>query len=143
MPLNDTDLAVIAAEVITQTDKQATEYLKEQGYKMSERTYKRKKKAIHEKDTERLYELAKSGKENQMNRIDEFNTIKNELWKICRDSKDENVKLRALRQIRDISPFISAAEAAVPYIIKEVIKNFGKDHEDQIPSLSTLDGTGT
>ena len=143
MPLNDTELAVIAAEIMTTTNKEATEYLSQNGHKMSVRTYKRHKKNIHEEDTKRLYDLAKSGKENQMKLIDEFKTIKSELWKMYRNSEDEDIQLRALRQIRDIEPFITASEAAIPYIIKEEIQNFGKDHEDQTPNLSTLDGTET
>lgn len=126
MPLSVVESAVLAAEIMYPTDKQATVYLNKEGHKMVVRTYQRKKKAIHDKDTERLYEMAKSGKENQMKRIDEFKLIKSEQWKIYRNATDDNVKLRALRQIRDIEPYISASEAAIPYIIRDVIENFGK-----------------
>ena len=40
-----------------------------------------------------------------------------------------------------VFPKVTAAQAAVPYIIKEAIQNSGKDHEDQVPSLSILDET--
>ncbi len=78
-----------------------------------------------------------------MQRIDELETIRRKLWEVFRSTEDENVKLRALKQLTDIQPYISAYDESTAGVIEEVIKNFGKDHEDQTPSLSTLDGTGT
>ena len=111
---------------MTATDKAAVEWLKTQKRKMDIRTYRTKKKNIHDNDTQNLYDLAKAGKENQMQRINVFKVIKNQTWDIIRKSTEDDIKLRALKQARDIEPYIAAAEAAIPYIIKEVIQNFGK-----------------
>ncbi len=120
-------MAVIHAEIMTSTDMEATEYLKDNKIKMALRTYREHKKKIHVDDTLRLYELAKAGKENQMGIIREYKTIKDQFWKMYRKETDPNIRLRALRQVREILPFITAAEAAVPFVIKEVIQNFGKE----------------
>lgn len=120
-------MAVIHAEIMTSTDQEATDYLKDSHIKMALRTYREHKKKIHADDTLRLYELAKAGKENQMGIIREYKTIKAQFWKMYRKETDPNVRLRALRQVREVLPFITAAEAAVPFVIKEVIQNFGKD----------------
>lgn len=115
------------AEIMTSTDQEATDYLKDSNIKMALRTYREHKKKIHADDTLRLYELAKAGKENQMGIIREYKTIKAQFWKMYRKETDPNVRLRALRQVREVIPFITAAEAAIPFIIKEVIQNFGKE----------------
>lgn len=141
MPLNETEKAVIITKVKGLSEKEALQDLEEKGFKMSRQTYYRILRRISAKTRKRLYEIVKNQKECQMQLIDEFNTIKKEQWKIYLNSNDENIKLRALRDLRDILPFITAAEAVVPYIIKEAIQNFGKDHEDQTHSSSTLDGT--
>ena len=125
-PLTSNELLILEAEIVTDTIGEAVEYINKYGYKIKKRAYSTQKKKIHENDTQRLYDLAKAGKESQMQRIDEFKIIKKKQWEIFRNSPDDNIKLRALKQIKEIEPFISAAEAAVPHIIKEVIQNFGK-----------------
>ena len=63
-------MAVMHAEIMTSTDQEATDYLKDNKIKMALRTYREHKKKIHADDTLRLYELAKAGKENQLGIIE-------------------------------------------------------------------------
>lgn len=114
------------AGIMCKHNKDAVTWLSENGHKMSLRNYQRYQQRIKEKAPKRLFELAKAAKEDQMELIDEFNVIKDELWIIYKDSTDDTIKIRTLRQIVEIIPFITSARAAIPYIIKEVIENFGK-----------------
>lgn len=127
--LNDRQQLILRAEIMTKTNNEARAYLKEQGCTISDKTYRRQKLIIHGKDAERMFYLAKNAKERQMQIIDEFKLVKDEYWLIYRTSKNESIRIRTLKQIVEINPYITAAEAAIPYIIKEVIQNFGRSSE--------------
>ncbi len=131
--LNDRQQLVLRAEIMTKTNNEARDWLKENGCKISDKTYRRQKLLIHGKDAERMYYLAKNAKERQMQIIDEFKLVKDEYWLIYRTSRNESIRIRTLKQIVEINPYITAAEAAIPYIIKEVIANFGKSGSSEKP----------
>lgn len=114
---------------MTKTNNEARDWLKENDCKISDKTYRRQKLIIHGKDAERMFYLAKNAKERQMQIIDEFKLVKDEYWLIYRTTKNESIRIRTLKQIVEINPYITAAEAAIPYIIKEVIQNFGRSSE--------------
>ena len=143
MPLNDTELLVVATKVMRLSEKEALAYMEEHYHKISREKYYRILGRVSSETRKRLFEICKNFKERHMQRIDELETIRRKLWEVFRSTEDENVKLRALKQLTDIQPYISAYDESTAGVIEEVIKNFGKDHEDQTPSLSTLDGTGT
>ena len=143
MPLNETELLVVAAKVMRLSEKEALAYMEEHSHKISRDKYYRILGRVSSETRKRLFEICKNFKERHMQRIDELETIRRKLWEVFRSTEDENVKLRALKQLTDIQPYISAYDESTAGVIEEVIKNFGKDHEDQTPSLSTLDGTGT
>lgn len=126
-PLSDVEILCIQADIMYDTQKEATKHVCDNGHKMGVRTFQRHLKKIDEKSTTRLFEMAKGAKEGQMQIIDELETVKGEYWKIYRGSNIETIeKIRTLREIREIIPHITAAKAAIPHVIKEVIQNFQK-----------------
>lgn len=143
MSLNDRELLVVTTKVMRLSEKEALAYMEEHGHKISRDKYYRILGRVSTETRKRLFEICKNFKERHMQRIDELETIRRKLWEVFRSAEDENVKLRALKQLTDIQPYISAYDESTAGVIEEVIKNFGKDHEDQTPSLSTLNGTGT
>lgn len=143
MPLNDTELLVVTTKTMRLSVKEALAYLKEKGHEMSKNTYYRILGRVSSETRKRLFEICKNFKEHHMQRIDEFEIIRKEMWDNYNECDDPVDRVKILKEIREILIYISAFEEAAAGVIEEVIKNFGKDHEDQIPSLSTLDGTGT
>ncbi len=142
MPLNDTEKAVIATKVMRFSEKEALEYLEEKGHQMSKKTYYRILGRIAANTQQRLFEICKNMKERHMDRIDDVEFIRRELLEILKDDKTKTAdKLKALHELRELEPWISAYDEAAQGVLEDFIKNFGKDPDDQTPSLSTLDGT--
>lgn len=126
-PLSSVEIYCIQADIMYPTEKEAVEYLKTIGHKMGLRTFQTHKKQIRDNSTARLFYIAKGAKDEQMKIIDELNTIKSQLWILFNESNTETIeKIRILREIREVIPHITAATAAIPNIIKEVIQNFQK-----------------
>ena len=123
--------------------KEALEYLKEKGNQMSKRTYYRILGRISSETSKRLFEISKNMRERHMERIDELETIRKEMWKNYNKCDEPLDRVKILKQIVELLPYISAFDEATAGVIEEVIRNFGKDPEEQIPNLLTLDGTGT
>lgn len=132
-PLTDTQLLVIQAEIMTNTGKDALAFLEKHKHKMSRMTYWRHQNELRKSATARLYEEAKGAVDSQMKIIDELVTVKKQLW-ILFDDADQPIeiieKIRILHEIREVIPHITAAKAAIPHVIAEVIKNFGQEEED-------------
>jgi len=143
MPLNATELLVVATKVMRLSEKEALDYLKEHGIEIGRDKYYRILGRISSETRKRLFEICKNLKERHMQRIDKFEVIEKLMWENYHKCYKPIDKVKVLKEIREIQLYISAFDEATVGVIEEVIRNFGKDHEDQIPSLSTLDGTGT
>ena len=141
MPLNATESLVVATKIMRLSEKESLDYLKKRGIEISRDKYYRILGRVSSETSKRLYEICKNFKERHMARIDEVETIRQKLWEIFREATKTADKIRALHELRELQPWISAYDEATQGVIEDVIKNFGQDHEDQIPSLSTLDGT--
>ena len=142
MPLNDREKVVITTKVMRFSEKEAIDYLKEKGYQMSKKTYYRILRRIAADTKKRLFEICKTMKERHMDRIDDVEFIRSQLLEILRDDKTKTTdKLKALHELRELEPWITAFDEAAQGVLEDFVKNFGKDHEDQIPNLSTLDET--
>lgn len=141
MPLNATEMEVITAQVVTETTDDALVYLKDHDQEMHRSTYYRTLARLDVEVPKRLFDIAKNGKKRHMQRIDEIETIRKKLWKIHNEATDNNVKLRALRQLTALQPWISAYDESTASVIREVIKNFGQEiPESQTPSIPDWDG---
>lgn len=142
MALNDAEKDVIVTKVMRFSVKDALEYLKERGHQMSKSKYYRTLGRISSETSNRLFEISKNMKERHMERIDELETIRTELWKNYNKCDDPLDKVKILKEIRELIVYISAFDDSTSLVIEEVIRNFGKDHEDPNLDLSSLDETG-
>ena len=143
MPLNATESLVVATKIMRLSEKESLDYLKKRGIEISRDKYYRILGRISSETSKRLYEICKNFKERHMQRIDKFEVIEKLMWENYKECNDPTKRVRILKEIREMQIYLSAFDEATAGVIEEVIRNFGKDHEDQIPSLSTLDGTGT
>ncbi len=143
MPLNATEMEVIIAQATSSSENEALQYLKEHGYEMHRATYYRTLARIDVESGKRLYEIAKNQKKRHRARIDKLEAIEKLMWENYKECDDPAKRVRILKEIREMQVYLSAFDQGTAGVIAEVIRNFGKDHEDQILSLSTLDGTGT
>jgi len=143
MPLNDTELLVVTTKTMRLSAKEALAYLKEKGHEMSKKTYYRILGRVSSETRKRLFEICKNFKERYLDRIDTLTTIEKLMWENYNECDVPATRVRILKELREMQVYLSAFDEGTALVIEEVIRNFGKDHEDQIPSLSTLDGTGT
>lgn len=143
MPLNETELLVVATKTMRLSEKEALDYLEEKSHKMSRQTYYRILGRVSSETRKRLFEICKNFKERYLDRIDTLTTIEKLMWENYNECDVPATRVRILKELREMQVYLSAFDEGTALVIEEVIRNFGKDHEDQIPSLSTLDGTRT
>jgi len=142
MPLNDRELLVVATKTMRLSEKEALDYLKEKGYEISKKTYYRILGRISSETRKRLFEICKNMMERHMDRIDDVELLRRLLLEILRDEKTKTAdRIRAIHELRELEPWISAFDEAAQGVLEDFVKNFGKDPDDQVPSLSSLDGT--
>ena len=90
--LNDRQKEIVATIRMRLTTDKALLYLKEAGYEMSARTWRREKKKLNDSKLERLHFIAKIGFEDQhLERIDQL-----ELIYIRKDSRHSTVFIELL-----------------------------------------------
>ena len=139
MPLTATETEVITAQVITSSENGALQYLKEQGYEMHRATYYRTLARIEVESGKRLYEIAKYQKERHRARIDKLEVIESLMWKNYHKCDDPAKCVRILKEIREMQVYLSAFDQGTAGVIEEVIKNFGRDSEENYgESISNL-----
>lgn len=130
------ELSVISTKVMRYSEKEALDYLKNKGYTMSRDKYYRTLGHISAETKKRLYEVAKNSTERHMQRIDELATIKEELWNNYRKISNLVEKVKVLKEIKDLQPWVSAYDEATQGIVEDAIKNFGKG--EPVVDISSL-----
>lgn len=143
MSLNAREKTVIATKAMNLSEKESLDYLKEKGYEMSKRTYYRILEQTSSETKKRLYDIAKNQGQNMLDRIDTFKALEKSLWDDHDKCDDILLRLKISREIRDLQQYISAYNKATAGVIEDVVENFEKDYEYQVPDLSSLAGTET
>lgn len=136
MPLNERELLVVATKAMRFSEKESLAYLKAHNHEMAAASYYRILGQCEGKARERLFEIAKTMKERHLERIEELSLIKKELWRVFHEAKLDADKIRSLKALADIQPWISTYDEASSGVIADVIKNFG--HEQAEKNISTL-----
>lgn len=108
--------------MITQrTTKQTLEYLKENGFEITERTLRRDKKRIKEKNLKRLYEITKLYFGDQhIERIQKLRYIEQKLWNDCNECQDPYKRSKIRESIANLQPIISSFIDITRYAIEKV-----------------------
>ena len=87
MPLNGTEILVLAAKTMRMTDQQALTYFESKGAKISRTTYYRTLGTLHTKTKNRMYEICKNFRELHMERIDNLRQVETEYWNNYKSTK--------------------------------------------------------
>jgi len=135
--LNDRELLVIATKAMRFSEKESLEYLKAHNHAMGEASYYRILAHVKSETMKRLYEIAKSMKDHHLERIDELALIKKELWRTYHQSTLNADKIRALKVIGELQPWISAYDEATQSILENAVKQFKKEEEAQTTEEQT------
>jgi hypothetical protein len=104
--LTDSQKAVVDTLTMRLNLSQALEYVKDAGFKMSERTYYRHKRKVQEMKLERMHLIAEVAYEEQhLERVDRMELIENQMWVNYWHEKDRLKKVKIMREIVNIQPF--------------------------------------
>lgn len=117
------------------SETEALNYLKVHNHQMSAPSYYRILAHVKGETMKRLYEIAKTLKERHLERIDELDKIKKEMWKNYHQTKDPFDKVKILKEIRDTQPYISAYDESTQKIIQKTVKQFGKEEDIDLSNL--------
>ena len=130
--LSDTEKAVVETIRMRLSTEQALQYMKDNGFSVSRATYFRHKKKLEEKKLERLYHMANLGFEYQhLDRIDGLELIEKKMWEEYNKEKDPFRRVRILKDIAEIQPYLSSIYDASKYIINNKNKTDKEEEETE------------
>ena len=126
---------IIQTMVMRLSEREALEFLKEKGFKISHDTYYRYKRKIQESRFDRLSLIAKNGFVDQhLERIDQLELINKEYWKLYNETKDTYKKALILEKIAELQSYVSTFYDASMYVMQQSIQK--KDETKQVQSIS-------
>ena len=137
MALNERELLVVATKVMRFSEKESLAYMKGHNHEMSAASYYRILVNIAGEARKRLYEIAKTMKELHLDRIDELHRIKKEMWVQYHKETEPRFKVRILKEIKEVLPWLSAYEEATKSILEEAVKQFVHEENINLPELRT------
>jgi len=115
--LTDSEKAVVETITMKMHISPALEYLKDCGFKMSERTYYRYKKKVEEMKLQRLYFVAKHFQEQHLEKLDRMELIEYLMWQNYHKEKDPTKKVKILGTIVEMQPYLTSFHEAATYVI--------------------------
>jgi hypothetical protein len=117
-------------------EKEALEYLKDKGFKISHDTFYRYKRQIKNSRFERLSLIAKEGFVDQhLQRITQLEMINQEYWKLYRQEKDNFKKAQILEKIAELQTYISPYYDASRYVMEKSIQDDKQKKSESISSI--------
>ena len=106
--LNDRQKEIVATIRMRLSTDKALLYLKEAGYEMSPRTWRREKQKLNDSKLERLHFIAKIGFEDQhLERIDQLELIQRLMWDEYDKEQSPFKRASILEKIANIQPYLS------------------------------------
>lgn len=132
---------VVATKIIGYKEGRALTYMKDHDHEMASSTYYRILGQVEGKTRQRLYEIGRSMKELHMQRIDEIEKVRTEMWDRYEVAKKNDEKpleaVKILKEIKEVQPYLSAYHESTRDILESTVKQFA--NEENI-SLSWLTG---
>ena len=140
MTLNEREILVVTTKIVCKTEKESLKFMKDHEHEMSASTYYRILGHVEGQTRQRLYEIAKSMKELHMQRIDELEKVRTEMWsqyhKECnRDEGKPILAVRILKEIKEVQPYISAYHEATQKILEDTVKKFAYEENIDLSSF--------
>ena len=132
MSLNETLQIIWDAHKIFETWDDKKAYLKKHGYKIPKSTYYKKLDKIKTDRRDRLYDIAKDATNNTADRIATFYTCENLLFEIYRTATNDAIKIRVIKEIKELQYDISAYEESTQGSLERDVKLFG-DQKNREP----------
>ncbi len=118
--LNERQQTVLECIYRQLSNQKALSYLKEQGFEVSESTYKRDKNFIKKNSLMRLYQLAKVDfRALHQERLEKIRTIESLMWKDIEDCRDPFKKAKIKEMIANLQPIITAYEDTIQYVLQK------------------------
>ncbi len=113
------------------TEKEALKTLRDRGHKISAATYYRLKKEIQESTRDRLNTIANTEYLQQhIDRLNNLNTIHNELWKQYKRENNPTKKANILMQIAEMQIYLSSYYDSTRYVMEQGAKlKIEENHE--------------
>lgn len=105
--------------------------MKDKGFEMSASTYWRERGKISAETLSRIYEIAKEMTERHVERIDELEKIKQEMWNSYDLETEPRFKVRILKEIKELQPYLSAYDEAAKHILEDSMKKYGQESSIQ------------
>jgi len=125
MSLNETLQIIWDAHKQFKTWDDKKTYLKKHGCKMPKSTYYKKLDKIKTGRRDRLYDIAKNATNNTADRIATFYTCENLLFEIYRTTTNDAIKIRAIKEIKELQHDITAYEESTQGSLERDVKLFG------------------
>ena len=123
MPLNDTERLVVDCHIMRLKEGEALDYMKAKGHEIDRRTYYRIRGRLEGQYMKQLYEIARRFPFMHLERINEVELIRSELWLNYRVEKSPYKRAMILRIILELQPYASAyAEATRDILEGELAK---------------------
>ena len=118
--LTDRQKAVLETVKMRLTEKESLEYLKDNGFEISDTTLYREKSKLEKMKLKRLYQIAKYGFEEQhLERIDNCELILKLMWQDYNACKSPIQRLSMLKKILSLQPYLSSYYDATREVMKE------------------------
>jgi len=136
MGLNETEILVLATKIYRYQEDAALEYLKKKGCEMSRATYYRTLGHIEGETRKRLHEIARGMNELHMERIDELEKVRTAMWEQYKMEEIPILKVRILKEIKELQPYISAYHESTKDILEDTIRRFANEESIAISNLS-------
>ena len=106
-----------------QKEKESLNYLRNKGFKISAATFYRLKKEIQESTRERLNLIANTEYLQQhIDRLNNLNTIHNELWEQYKRETNPTKKANILMQIAEMQIYLSSYYDSTRYVMEQGAK---------------------
>lgn len=126
--LNDRQKEIVATIRMRLTTDKALLYLKEAGYEMSARSWRREKQKLNDSKLQRLHFIAKIGFEDQhLERIDQLELIQRLMWDEYDKEESPFKRASILEKIANIQPYLSNYYD----LTREVISPSGIDTQEE------------
>ena len=136
LPLNATELLIVATKTFRLSEAEALAYLKKHDVEITRNKYYKILGTVSGQTRERLYEVCKNMKERHMDRIDDVDLLRKLLLEIISDDKTKTSdKLKAIHELRELEPWISAFDEAAQGVLEDFVKQFGKEEHIDISNL--------
>ena len=130
--LSDRQKLVLECVYKEYTTRQSLDYLKAEGFDISEKTFHRDKNFIKKNSLVRLFQLGKIDfRSFHQERLEEIKMLKTEMYRNYNKITDPYKKILASERIINLIPIISAYEDTAQYVIEK-----SNTHKEQVPTLS-------